>query len=199
MCFTEKYLLRILVTIAVFIILMICPVSSYPFGNKKEAHRIKIGVLPLVNLSGSFLAEEKVGNVLRLELLKSGRYNLADPGKVEKFLEKERLRCLDMVSTSLARKLKEELGIEGLIIGRVEQYESGENPEVGINLVMIDLTTTDIFWSSSLAYTGEDFKGFFGFGKVSTAQELSRIIIRRMVASIPEFSTRMSFNEAVPY
>jgi len=185
--FTGKYPLRVRAAIAVFIILMVCPVSSYSSGSKKEVHRIKIGVLPLVNLSGSFLAEEKVGNVLRLELLKSGRYDLADPGKVEKFLEKERLRCLDMVSTSLAKKFKEELGIEGLILGRVEQYESGENPEVGINLVMIDLTTTNIFWSSSLAYTGDDFKGFFGFGKVSTAQELSRIIIRKMVASIPEF------------
>jgi len=186
-CFTGKYLLRIPVAIAVFIILMVCPVFSYSSGSKKEVQRIKIGVMPLVNLSGSFLAEEKVGNVLKLELLKSGRYILTDPGKVEKFLEMERLRCLDMVSTSLARKLKKELGIEGLIIGRVEQYDSGENPEVGINLVMIDLNTTDILWSSSLAYTGEDFKGFFGFGKVSTAQELSRIIIRKMVASIPEF------------
>ncbi len=100
---TGKYLLRDRAAIAVFIILMVCPVSSYSSGSKKEVHRIKIGVLPLVNLSGSFLAEEKVGNVLRLELLKSGRYDLADPGKVEKFLEKERLRCLDMVSSSLAK------------------------------------------------------------------------------------------------
>jgi len=78
--------------------------------------RIRVAVLPLIDLTRSALNAQRVGYLLTSILERTGRFLPVDPRKVEDLLAAERVRALDLYNDpALARRLGRTLGVSGII------------------------------------------------------------------------------------
>lgn len=78
--------------------------------------RIRVAVLPLIDLTRSELSAQRVGYLLASILERTGRFLPVDPQKVQDLLATERVSALELYTTpALARRLGRTLGVSGFI------------------------------------------------------------------------------------
>jgi len=150
-----------------------------------------LAVLPFDNISGHPDAEKKVSNLLLTELARRELFKIAEMGEVENSLRSLRIRTTTEIDSSNLQKLGEQLNVQAIIIGSVDEYElrkekSGTVPVVAINIRMLGVQTGDILWAISNAHDGNDWETIFGFGRIISLNELAQVTISEMVESLAQ-------------
>lgn len=85
-------------------------------GVRITRGRIRVAVLPLIDLTRGELNTQRVSYLLASILERTGRFLPVDPQKVQDLLAAERVGALDLYTTpALARRLGQALGVSGLI------------------------------------------------------------------------------------
>ncbi len=185
MCSSNRFLLTVTVTLAIFSITLTSCGSGGPkpegknfltqetnFGKSgvgrgsafvspdanKKIYR-KVGVMSFkapIELAGA-----SISDMFTTELLKTYRYKLIERSQIEQVLEEQALGLKGVTDSALALKVGKMLGVDAVIVGTVPEYGMRavgkyELPAVGINVRMIDGVTGSIIWSiTDSAIAGE--------------------------------------------
>lgn len=156
----------------------------------------RVALLPIDNLSGVDGASEKMDEVLLVELLSIGSFEVVDPGEVEKTLMELRIRRTSELTQQEREDLSEKLNARAFIVGSVLEYgmkESrgvggGQVPTITVVLRMIDAKTGRILWASSHSRTGDDTEKVFGVGRVRNQSKLSKELAKEIFESLRSYT-----------
>lgn len=152
----------------------------------------RVALLPLDNLSDVDGASTKVDEIVLVELLHLGLFDVVDPGEVEKVLMELRIRRTYELTREEITALSEKLDIRALLTGSVLEYGSRESrsaggtsvPTVSVVLRMIEAASGRILWAASHSRTGDDAEKVFGVGRVRNQSKLSKTLIKDMLESM---------------
>lgn len=164
--------------VLVFGLMMGCATKSRVYVNPNTNFGFikRVAVLPFENLSNDRFADKKVRDVFVTALLSTEVIDVPELGEVLKILESQGIATPQDMTAEVARAVGQMLGVQGLILGTVEEYTinrtaAGSFPEIALTLRMLDAKTGNIIWSvSHTEKGGRLLPTIFGLGE-STLSE----------------------------
>jgi hypothetical protein len=117
----------------------------------------KIAILPFTDMSGNSLAGVRVTRAFVTELIMTNRYQIVQPEEFTGALN--RLRIYPSSGTYDPAALKDvatQMGITGILRGTVSEYQmshdrSGDIPVIGFDAELLDVSTGNVVWRSSIS------------------------------------------------
>jgi hypothetical protein len=108
---------------------------------------------------------------------------------VEKSLRRLRIRTAAEIDLSKLQNLGEQLKVQAIIVGSVDEYEVRQErsitiPIVAISARMLDVQTGNILWTTSNTHDGDDWETVFGFGRIISLTQLAQMVIAEMVETL---------------
>lgn len=106
-------------------------------------------------------AEQTLGNLYATELLKV--YEILDYGRFTSLLEERKLSPENVLEEEIGRQLHEELGLNGVLISQVYEWEKGapgilflaKKGRLGFQARLVDLESGAVIWSVNQAIRTE--------------------------------------------
>ena len=149
----------------------------------------KVAVVPFENLSNDQGASARITHLFITELLAADAFDIVEPGEVLVAISKLSLTRTDMLSEEQAKQLGKELGVQGLILGAVNDssgLRSAGNNEtvVTLDVRMVETESAQTVWSATQT---EGSKGFFSslFGTSDKSQsEVARKCVRKVIKTL---------------
>ncbi len=129
--------------------------------------RNRVALLPFENLTDDKAALRHVMPFLIGRLEERG-LEVVDEDNLSSLLCKERVRATGYVSKELARKIREEFGVETVLAGAIISFSTQETPRFGILARLINSSDGRILWAGFASATGDDFITILGLGKLQT-------------------------------
>lgn len=134
----------------------------------------KIAVLPFSNMSANGLAAPRVTRAFVTELIMANRFQIVQPVDFAAALQRMDVLPEADGSYDLA-KLKEaavQMGVTGVLRGAVSEYqmertEGGEIPALSFDAELVDVSTGDVVWRSSISKRGKNRLPVIGGGSRS--------------------------------
>jgi len=163
----------------VFSLLLLATSVSYA---AKPEQKLNIALFPFENFTEDRNALTSVMSVLR-DRLEARGLDVLNEDSLNRFLLKERIRSTGYISRDIARKIREELNVQAILVGSVNSFFPGENPRVGFSARLINSSDGSILWANHASATGEDFATVLGLGKVKTIDRLISKVIDKLLDS----------------
>lgn len=148
----------------------------------------KTAVLPFDNLSADQTAAARVTHIFLTELLASESFDVIEPGEVSKALEKYGGRT-DALTQIQIQELGKTLGVQGIILGSVNESSSSRggsssSPVVTLDVRLIETETGQTVWSATHTQGGKGFwSSLFGTGEASQS-EVTRKCVRKVIRTL---------------
>ncbi|VAW35673.1 hypothetical protein MNBD_DELTA02-1157 [hydrothermal vent metagenome] len=151
----------------------------------------KVAVLPFNNLSNDRYAGEKVRAALTVDLLSRMTFDVMEQGEVSKVLTlvmratgAEEGMVLELDKETL-KLLGERLGVQAVILGSVDEYESRrEGGLVSVSVRMLDTSSGLILWQAKASATGSSLaRKMLGLDSKNTS-DLTRKAVRRALNTL---------------
>ncbi len=149
----------------------------------------RVAVLPIENLTREPTASPKVRQLLIIELLSSGSVEVVDVGEVAHAIRMTGVAPPSAPANEDVLKLGEELEVQALIAGSVQEFSQSRSSgapstSVSISLRMIETDTGTVIWSSTVSKSGVGAMGrLFGVGGDS-ATERAHELIRKALKTL---------------
>ncbi len=154
----------------------------------------RVAVMPF----GTFTVGDISVDVTRLisDCLAKNEFKIISHDVLENFLVKRRIRGTEFLNGSDIREMGVILKTDVLILGSVDLFEDGENPQTAINARMIDCLDASVVWADSISHTGDDFATFLGLGRITSLKKLIEITVEELLSDLPSTvnSTSSSVN-----
>jgi TolB-like protein len=149
----------------------------------------RIAVFPLENLSGEPEAGSRVTSVLVTSLYNSSLVNVVEPGEVQQFIIRNRIRVAAQLDADTIREASRQLNADGIVFGSVNEYtviltDLGPIPAVSVSLRLVDAHTTDMVWSITHSLQGNFRETVFGIGRIDSLGTLSEIVVADVVDAL---------------
>jgi TolB-like protein len=194
----KNYILFVLFSLLLALSSMFFAVNSGHTAQKDFKGRIAL--FPFENLSVDKNALTSVMPVLR-EKLEAKGFDILDEDSLNQFLLKERIRCTGYITKDTATKLKEELNVEAILVGSINSFSNGENPQAGFSARLVSSSDCSIIWANHASATGEDFTSILGLGRIKSIEILNDRLINRLLESFrvsqPEKEIESTYRIAV--
>jgi TolB-like protein len=169
------------------------PGSVYLHPNADVGAFQSIAVLPIENLTNDQFADERVREILVVELLAQGLFEPVETGEVNRVLRAQGISNLTGLGPEEIAGLGEALGVQALLFGSVMEYGQRRTgtfttPEVALSLKLIECETGVVVWSVSDARTGMPLSmRLFGVGEQTHSQAI-RKLIRQLMDDLLEYA-----------
>jgi TolB-like protein len=148
----------------------------------QPSQKLNIALFPFENFSEDKNALTVIMPLLR-DRLEARGLDVLNEDSLNRFLLKERIRSTGYISRDIARKIREELNVQAILVGSVNSFFPGENPRVGFSARLINSSDGSILWANHASATGEDFATVLGLGKVKTIDRLISKVIDKLLDS----------------
>jgi len=99
-------------------------------------------------------------------------------------LRRHRIRSGGVFTGEDVEKIREETAAAALILGSVDFYSEGRNPELGLSLRMVDAVSLEILFMRSVSLTGADFAWIFGIGRVDSLSGLRAPLMKKLLQGL---------------
>ncbi|TFH60901.1 MAG: hypothetical protein E4G91_08360, partial [Candidatus Zixiibacteriota bacterium] len=99
--------------------------------------RLKVGVVPFINFTGSNEAADSILPLINRQLA-ARNIELVPRDSLRNIMRARRIRMTGAIDARSALQLRETLGIDLLLTGSIDFYSTLENPEVGLSLRLYD-------------------------------------------------------------
>lgn len=152
----------------------------HPFADLSTVKQV--AVLPLENMTTDRFAGERVREVITVELLSLGVFDVVDSGRVTQVLAKRSLASVTALGPEQIKQLGEDLDCQALLLGSVMEYRERRAgtftaPEIALALRMVDVETGIVIWSVAEARTGLDvWTRLFGVGQETQTEAVRRLL-----------------------
>lgn len=178
--------------LVVVLTLLFCACASQQFlvRPSPEITRLnRIAVFPFENLSGEPDAGGRVTSIMASELYNSGLVNLVEPGEVQQFILRSRIRVAGQLDLDTIREASRQLTADGIIFGSVNEYtvitsDLGPLPAVSMTVRLVDANTGEIVWAATHSLQGDFKETVFGIGRVNSLGSLSEIVVKDLILAL---------------
>lgn len=149
----------------------------------------RIAVLPLDNLSGEEGAGDQVTEIFAMELMRTGRFDVAEPGQVKKAVKERRIRTTRDMDLEAAKWLGENLDLDLILVGSVLEFKVQESrdkrvPVVTVILRLVQANTGTTLWATYASRKGDDRETLFGWGRITSLPELAKEVASEMISTL---------------
>ncbi len=150
----------------------------------------RVGVLPFENGTERRGAALIVDDLMVVGLLRSARFEVADPGEVHRTLLALALAPYGGIDLDSLRRIGQAAGVDAIILGRVEEYNEGlrpgasTSPSMALDARMLDAKTGKILWMGFHRARGEDSQIVLEFGKIKSMVPLAMKVIGELVETM---------------
>lgn len=150
----------------------------------------KVAIIPFNNLTNDSYASEKLRSILTVEILSRKYFDLIEQGQTRRVVS-QILRAQGIPEGSSAsydtetiKLIGEELGVQAVIIGGVNEYPSRGSSVASLSLKMIDTSSGVVLWQVITAVKGTNaFKSFLGM-KDSSPIDLAFKVVKRALNTL---------------
>ncbi len=193
---TNNFLIRLAVIFIAGIMVSGCAAKPSTYLRTRlsaEDHRVKVALVPLVNLTTERDADKKVTYAFITHLLSSHQFEVLEMGEMLKVLKDTKLRPDEDLSIDNIKKIGKATGVDVLLMGAVEEYKIdsstllGEKifvPEVSIIVRLVSTKDGSIMWSANHHRRGDDRMTIFGMGRIDSISELTDKILKDTILSL---------------
>jgi hypothetical protein len=158
---------------------------------KKDVHGkgkgFRLVVYPLENLSGNAVPLSEIRQLF-INHLGQMDFDVVGEEILRRFMAKNRIRYTGGLDRMTAKALKEDLGVDGVVIVSVELYF--EEPPPKIALISRLVTTGDkatISWIDGVGLAGDDSPGILSLGLIEDPRALVEKAVQSLVNSLAVF------------
>ncbi|HYG68417.1 MAG TPA: hypothetical protein VD838_12175, partial [Anaeromyxobacteraceae bacterium] len=161
-----------------------------PAGSADAArHPLRLAVFPVQNASGGAAPIRPLTEALE-GALGATALQIVPRRELDLVLANHRIRFTGGVDATMAKVLREELGVEAVLVPVLEAYAAAEPPKVAIAARLV--ATRDrpvVLWADSVARAGDDAPGLLGLGRVTRSADLERIVAGAVARSVERWVT----------
>ena len=133
-----------------------------------------IAVYPVENLSAGPIPADRIRQFFTGRLVSQGT-RVLDPAALDQFFDRHRVRYTAGIDAETASALKEETGVQAILVASVEQFYESIPPRLAFvaRLVSLDGPPT-VIWADDVAMAGDEAPGLLDLGLVSDPAALLR-------------------------
>ncbi|MGB9716205.1 MAG: hypothetical protein ACPL1G_07350 [Thermodesulfovibrionales bacterium] len=158
--------------------------SNASFHKVKELTH-KIAVMPFKNKSKHRDAGMVVTYMFLVELFKNRNFDPVEYGEIRETVVNLRLRQKGELDYKSIRKLSDILGVDGVLMGTVEQYSDGIDtsspPEVAISARLINARKNRIIWSDSIHFKGDEEIKVLDWGRIRSIDNVAYKVVSKLI------------------
>ncbi|MFQ5899963.1 MAG: hypothetical protein ACE5IH_00200 [Thermodesulfobacteriota bacterium] len=152
----------------------------------------KVAILPFNNLSDDKFAGERVRSAVTVDVLSRSVFEIMEPGEVSRVTQDVFSRFgfeeggAVRIDKEMIRAVGEELGVQALILGSVDEYIEGRGrgSTVSISLRMVDVGSGTILWQVNTSATSLNMsRKILGIENVDRA-ELTRQAVKKAIDTL---------------
>jgi len=139
---------------------------------------------PSASCAPSRCPTKAVAAALREQLVKRG-FQVAADEEVLRVLAEKRVRYTGGIDAEIAEALRQEAGVEGVVIADLEAYVVGPPCKFAITARMVSTKGGPVIrWTDAIARGGADRPGLLGLGVVLGVERLRDQVLGQLVASL---------------
>ncbi len=143
-----------------------------------------IAVFPVENLSGGSVPADEVKQFL-VRTAQSAAIRVLDDAALDAFMTRHRIRYAAGVDDATGRWLKDEAGVDGVLVASFEFSNQTVPPKVAL---IVRLVTTNgapvVVWADDAGLAGDDAPGLFGLGLVNDYRRLQERALDHIASSL---------------
>jgi TolB-like protein len=137
----------------------------------------RLAVLPVQNASGGAAPTRSLTEALDAALAARGLAVLPRQ-ELDAALAAHRIRFTGGVDRRLAKVLREELGVEAVLVPTLEQYAADAPPKVSLAVRLVSAGERPaVLWADGVARSGDDAPGLLGRGIMMSASDVERATV----------------------
>ena len=140
-------------------------------------------VLPVENLSDRKAPLGEIRDGLIRGLSAAG-LRILDDEALEGFMRKHRIRDVGGLSALNGEQIREELGVDGVVISSLETWYESVPPRISlISRIVATGKEPEIVWIDSVGLAGDEAPGLLGLGRINHVGTLLDTAVKKLVAS----------------
>ncbi len=146
-----------------------------------------VAVFPVENVSGGAVPAEKVRAFL-IDRLASAGIRVLRNEVLDDFMTRHRIRYAAGVDAETAERLKQETGVDAVVIASVDLSSETAAPKFALMARLVSLTgMPTVVWADDTGMAGDDAPGLFDLGVVDDYQKLQAAALKRVGDSLLTF------------
>ncbi len=146
-----------------------------------------VAVFPVENLSSGSIPGAQIKQSLIDKFSAEGVRILGDDA-LEAFMARHRIRYGAGVDAATAQLLRQETGVDGIVIASVELSSSAVPPKVALFVRLVSIATTPVVvWADDTGMSGDDAPGLFELGLVNDYELLQARAFDRLGRSLAAY------------
>lgn len=112
-------------------------------------------------------------------------------------LSRHRMRFTGGVDRPMAKVLRDELGVDAVLVPTLETYAAEAPPKVAMAVRLVSTGERPaVLWASAVARSGDDAPGVLGIGRVTKPADLEKNVVGRLVRSVEGYVRTRSSGES---
>lgn len=145
---------------------------------------LKLAVFPVQNASGGMAPIRPLSDELET-VLRAGRLDIVERQKLDVVLAQHRIRFTGGVDRPMAKVLREELGVDAVLVPTLEQYSADEPPRIALSVRLVSTgERPTVLWADSVARAGDDSPGVLATGLVMNPSRLQSIVVKSLARAV---------------
>lgn len=149
----------------------------------------KVAILSFENLTNDKYAGDKIRDIVTTEVLRRGYFDVVEHGEVNRVLKEEGMNSATAIGLETANRIGKKLGIQGLILGSVEEYGVNQaggrsSSHVAVSMRLLAVSSGKILWHVSHNIEGGTvLDRLFGIGSKNVS-EISGELVNEMIDTL---------------
>ncbi len=168
------------------LLLSACAGSGAPLRTAAPpaAERGRIVVFPVENLSGSAAPVREIRGLFIARLQAAG-VPVLDDDSLDQVMTRHRVRYTGGVDRDVALALKQEAGVEAILIPSLELYDETQPPKVAMFSRLVSTGDSPaVLWMDGAGMAGDDSPGLLGLGLVEKPDALLARAVDALTGSL---------------
>lgn len=155
-----------------------------------------IAVLPVENLTGRKVPLREI-SAAYVDFLQRKGMQLLSTDRLEKFMHKHRMRYTGGISSVLSEALRDEEGVEAVIITSLESYTDERTPQFALtSRLVVCQDEPRIGWVDGVGLMGDDDPGLLILKRISLVTTLQEIAFAKLWSSLENYLAGSSENRS---
>jgi TolB-like protein len=146
-----------------------------------------MAVFPVQNASGGNAPIHALTEALDAALVDRG-LRVVPRRDLDEVLARHRIRFTGGVDGGVAKVLREELGVDAVLVPTLELYAPAAPPKVSLAVRLVAMgARPSVLWGDEVARSGDDSPGLLGLGLVKTVAELEKRVVAAVARSVARY------------